>query len=206
MDIRRWIGSSAAVTALLSARSSVYRDESDRETLFLDARVRKELRGADIHQGAHLEAGWQSALGDTNGLDYSIGTLQVGVGFDARIEEHGWAGVVTGVAWQYTHFDAPVEDLENEDDIGPYVAVQGDWSVMPWLEPFVRGDFAVYFPDFDTRIGIEAGLRYHFIEHTAVFAGWRYTHYAIQDLDPFLDFDQLELDASGLAVGLELAF
>lgn len=194
------------VAAMLGACTSADVDESDRDALFLDARFRKELEGEPDHEGNHVESGWRQTSGEKGGVDYRISTLAVGLGADSRIGESCWAGVVGSFAWQQSDVDAPAEDLDREDAYGPNVAVQGGWMATRWLEAFARADFGLYFPDFSTALGFEAGARFHVVEHAALFVGWRYTVYDLQDLDSFTSVDHVELDASGLALGLELAF
>jgi hypothetical protein len=202
----RTLSASLAAVALLPACVAVSRDDTDRDAFFTGARVRKELEGEPDHEGTHVELGWRQVDGNTDGLDYQIGAGEIGFGMDGQVGEEAWVGLVGGLSWLHTMLDAETEDLDGEYSYGPYIAVQGGWMATTWLEAFARGDAAVYFPDFSTALGFEVGARFHVIAHTIVFMGWRYARYDLLDLDSSTSFDKLELDASGLVLGLELAF
>ncbi len=199
-----WVG--LVAVALLPSCGSVNRDEIDRDAFFVDARVRQTIDGEVDHEGTYAELGWNSVHGETNGLDYSIGRASLGFGLDGKLGEKGWIGIVGGFALLIPDFDSTTEAIESENTGGPWIAIQGGWMLTPWLEACARTDLGLYFPDVNTMFGVEAGARFHVADHTAFFVGWRYAAYEINDLDTFLSFDELELDASGLIVGLELSF
>lgn len=192
--------------ALLASCASADVDGDDRDALFLDARVRKVFEGEPDHDGTYVEAGWREASGDTAGVDYRISTVSVAFGTDSPVGTSGWAGFASGLAWQRSDFDSELQDLDRDDAYGPVVIVQGGWLATTWLEPCARADLGLYFPDFSTALGVEVGARFHVVEHAALFAGWRYTYFHLSDFDDFTSVDDAELDASGLALGLELAF
>ncbi len=206
MSVPRPLCATVTFAVLGASCATDNRDASDRQAFFVDARVRKDLEGEVDHDGTFLELGWNLAEGDADGVDYSIHTVALGFGLDGRIGEDGWAGVASGIAWQHSDFDAATPVLDGEDGIGPYIAVQGGWVATPWLEAFARGDLALYFPDFSSLFGFEAGARFHVIEHAPIFVGWRYARYYLADLDAFFAVDSIELDTSGLVVGLEYSF
>jgi hypothetical protein len=192
--------------AILAAGCSTKNDEIDRDAFFVDARIRQALDGTPgDHDGTFAEIAWTSVEGDTDGLEYEIGNAALGVGVDGQVGEDVWAGVVGGAAWQMTHYDSN-PDLESEDMIGPWIAFQGGWMATSWLEAYARADFSLYFPEFSTTIGFQAGARFHVIDHAALFAGWRTVRYDINDIDDFVEFDTLELDCSGFVAGIELSF
>lgn len=191
--------------SFVASCGSVQREGDDRTAFSADVRVRKELKGEPDHQGPHLEAGWSLADGDADGIDFAIHDATVGFGYDWNIGTEGWAGFVGGLAWQHLDLDVEGTDFDGEDSFGPYVALQGGWRVTTWLEPFARADAGFYLPDIGSTIGIELGARIHVVEPAAMFVGWRYAHYEINDFDS-LDVDEVDLDVSGLIVGLEFAF
>jgi hypothetical protein len=191
---------------LLPSCGSINRDEVDRDAFFATLRVRQALDGTAEHEGTYVEAGWDSVNGDTNGLDYSVGTASLGFGIDGPIDTEGWAGIVGGVGWQMTDFESVSEEFDPDDAIGPWIAIQGGWMATSWLEAYARTDLGLYFKDMNTMFGIQIGARFHFVEPAAFFVGWRYTAYQFNDLGDLSGVDEIELDASGLAVGLELSF
>lgn len=203
----RWLSRGCSICApLLSACVTADLDETDHSARFYDVRVRKELSGEADHTGAHLELGGSTSEGTTNDLDYSIQSAQLGIGLDGVIAERGWAGVAIGVQWQRTGFALPAQDLGEQTNVGPYLAVQGGWRVTPWLEPYARAEAAFLFRDFISQAGIEAGLRFHLIDHAALYLAWRRVHYNVNDFDRLLSIEQIELDLSGWVFGIELAF
>ncbi|MBL8857269.1 MAG: hypothetical protein JNL28_02020 [Planctomycetes bacterium] len=193
-------------TLLLAACVSVDLDESDRDAHFYELRVRKQLGGGAVHEGAHLELGARSVAGSTDVLDYSLQTAAFGIGVDGALGERGWAGVTGGLLWQRSSFELPTEDLGSQHAAGPYLALQGGWMATPWLEPFARAEAAFLFREFISVYSLELGLRLHLIDHAALFCGWRRAHYLINDFDEPLGIEQVELDLRGLVFGLELAF
>jgi len=206
MNPPRWVRAGLLSLALLPSCGSVNRDENDHDAFFVDARVRRALDGKADHEGTHVELGWNSAHGDTNGLDYTIGVVTVGFGVDGAAGKDGWVGIVGGLGWQMTDFETTTDDLNADDAIGPWVAFQGGWMIAPWVELFARTDLGMYFEDLNTTFGFETGARFHVADYTAFFVGWRYAAYEFNDFDGFPAFDELELDASGLVVGIDLSF
>jgi hypothetical protein len=206
MSLTRRVQVALLPIALLPSCGSINRDEVDRDAFFVDARVRQSLDGTADHEGTFVELAYSSVGGDTNGVDYDIGTTSLGFGVDGPLGTEGWAGVVGGVGWQMTEFDSEVDDLDAEDAIGPWIAIQGGWMLNSWLEAYARTDLGLYFKDMNTMYGIEVGARFHVLDYAAFFAGWKYSAYQFNDLDDLSAVDEIELDASGLAVGVELSF
>lgn len=196
-----------AATLLLGACETVSLDESDHDALFVGARVEKRLTGTSAHDGTHLEVEWRSVDDETDALDYSLETLALGFGVDRAVGERGWIGAVGGLAWRGATLDTTPDELEDLDGVGPYFALQGGWFATPWFEPCVRAGGAMYFPDLDDELSIEAGARLHAHEHASLFVGWRYARYEFSDFDAnALGIDTVELDTSGLVVMLQLGF
>lgn len=196
----------ALVTVVsLASCASTHRDGTDREAFFADVRVRKEFEGEPDHEDAHFEAGWSLTDGDDDDLDFAIHDMTVGIGSDRRIGEDGWAGFVGGLAWQHLELDVEGTDFDGADSVGPYLALQGGWRVMTWLEPFARADVDLYLPDFGSTLGFEVGARIH-VDPAALFLGWRYAHYELNDVNEYAGVDEVELDVSGFVAGLEFAF
>lgn len=67
-----WAG--LACIALLSSCGFADRDDTGRDAFIVDARLREALDDEADHEGTYVEPGRSSVHGDTNGLDYSIGT------------------------------------------------------------------------------------------------------------------------------------
>lgn len=195
-----------AGACLLSACASVDIDESDHSAFFVDARVRKELGASGDKPGPHLELGWTSTSGETGPLEYSISTANLGGGMDFLVGGKGWIGFGGGVAWQLNDLTTSPEDIEDHNSIGPYVAFEGGWHATPWLEPYVRLDGMLFFDQWAQTTMYEGGLRFHPVEHAAIFVGWRHADYDFDDIDGNLNISSVELDASGLVVGLALSF
>jgi len=206
MSLFRRVQVGLLLIVLLPSCGSINRDEVDRDAFFAGARVRQSMDGTADHDGTFVEAAWDSVNGDTNGLDYSVGQASFGFGIDGPIDTEGWAGVVTGVGWQMPDFESVSEDFDPDDAIGPWVAIQGGWMATSWLEAYARTDVGLYFKDMNTMFSIQIGARFHFVEPAAFFVGWRYAAYQFNDLEDLLSVDEIELDASGLALGLELSF
>jgi hypothetical protein len=206
MRIPRRVPVALLLVALVAACGSVNRDEVDRDAFFVDARVRQSMDGTADHEGTFVELGYNSVDGDTQGLDYAVGTTSFGFGVDGPIDTQGWGGVVGGVGWQTTDFESDTEVLDAEDAIGPWIAIQGGWMATPWLEAYARTEVGLYFKDMNTMFGVQVGARFHVVDNAAFFAGWRYAAYQFNDLDDLSSVDEIELDASGLAVGVELSF
>jgi hypothetical protein len=185
---------------------SVEIDETDRDAIFLEGRVRKTLDGTDDPSGPQVELGWNSVQGETEALDYSIRIATLGAGTGILVGEQGWFGLAAGIAWQMNDLDPSAVELEADDDLGPYFALEGGWRATSWLEPCARADATVYLNEYASTTGFEAGVRLHVIEHTALFLGWRWAQYKIDDVDSLLGISEFELDASGLIVGLDVHF
>jgi len=202
----RPFGVALAGACLLSGCVNIDIDETDHSALFLDARVRKGLDGSEDHSGPHVELGWTSAQGETDALEYSIGAAFLGMGLEAPLGDQGWVGPVAGIRWQVNDLDPALVELDADDGVGPYIALEGGWHATSWLEPYARAEVALYLNEYSSTGGFEAGARLHFIEHTALFAGWRFAQYNIDDVDSAVGISKVELDASGLVLGLDLSF
>lgn len=206
MNCSRSLGAASACACLLSSCISVDVDEVDRGAFFYGARVRHEFDGVADHDGGLAELGWSSVESDEDELETSIGTATLGAGIDSRFNETSWGGLAGGVAWQRGHFEATPDDVDGDDDFGPYVAIQGGWNATEWLEVYARTEAALFLEETSSMFSFEAGPRLHLVDHVALFVGWRYTRYDLRDLDGATSIETVELDASGLVLGLELAF
>jgi len=208
MHRRRCVRSHAALTGvcLLSGCVAIDIDETDHNALFVEARVRKQLDGSEEHSGPHVELGWTSVQGETDALEYSIGAASLGAGLEMPVGEQGWVGSAAGIRWQVNDLDPSTVELEADDGVGPYIAFQGGWRATSWLEPYARAEAALYFNEYASTAGCEAGAHVYVIESTALFVGWRFAQYNIDDVDSDLGISKVELDASGLVVGLAFSF
>jgi hypothetical protein len=181
-------------------------DTTDRQAFFFEARARKNLEGPDTLGHTHLEGAWTRATGSTSQLDYTIHTVNVGFGVEGTLGNEGWSGVAAGASLQRTEFESNSVSIEGDTSIGPYVALEGGWHATPIVEPLARMELAFYLPDFSSILGIEIGARFHVVEHGALFAGWKYTRYNFRDLTSVTSIEEIDLDASGLVLGLSLDF
>lgn len=206
MSSSRSLAVALACVVLLPACITSDADEVDRSANFYGARVRKELDSDVPHRGKFVELSWTALESDEAELDTSLHTVTLGLGVDGALGERGFGGAAAGLAWQASDFDSPTDDLDTEDDYGPYVAIHGGWSANEWLELFARADVALFLDEFSTMFSFEAGPRLHFLDHTALFLGWRYARHDVRDLDGALSLESIEIDASGLVLGLELSF
>jgi hypothetical protein len=179
-------------------------DGTDHHAGFYEVNVRKELGDPDAVGHLHLEGVWTRADGDTSDFDYTIDTVNVGVGLEGALGTEGWGGCVVGGSLQHADFDANASSVD-EEGIGPYSVIEGGWHATTILEPYGRMFGAVYFPDVSTMFSTEAGVRFHIIEHCALFAAWRYAHYGVEGLDGSDTVDSARLDATGIVIGLSLA-
>jgi hypothetical protein len=191
-----------AALALGAACQGVDLQESDEDALFLDARVRKDF-GDETRLRPHAELDWSSVRGDSGTLDYAIDAAMLGAGVDFALGGQAWLGVAAGLEWQLLDFETSAGELHDDDDQGLYAALEGRWLPTAWLEPYALLDSA-FFSD-ATRSRIEAGMRLHVIEHAALFAGWRSVEYDIDEVTSGLVFNSIELELSGLVVGLQLS-
>ena len=203
-SVRSWIALTAV--CLGTGCKSVDIEESDRDAFFVEGRVRKTLDGSDDHSGPHVELGWSSVHGETDELDYSIGIATLGVGMGMPVGEKTWFGGAAGIAWQTSDLEPAGVELDADDMVGPYFALEGGWQATSWLEPYARADGTVYFDEYAATVGFEAGARLHVIRHAALFLGWRWAEYRIDDVDDIIGISEFELDASGVIVGLDVHF
>ncbi|MDZ4775063.1 MAG: hypothetical protein SGI72_18240 [Planctomycetota bacterium] len=177
-------------------------DAHDRQPFFFDARVRKNFEPSEGDKQLHIEGAWTRAAGSTNELDYSIHTVNVGAGVDAELGEHGWSAVAAGISFQRAELDTDAVDANQNTGVGLYAAVEGGWHATSIVEPYARLEGALYLVEFSTMLSLEAGARFHVVEHAALFAGWRYARFNIRDVDGAFTVDEIDLDTSGIVVGL----
>lgn len=203
------LGASVALAGLLLAGAcqSIDVDENDRDALFVEGRVRKELKRDEDGTATFVEAGWTSLRGETSQLDYAIDTLTLGGGLDFPAGEQGHVEVGGGLAWQLNDLEIAPADNDDHNGFGPFLTGEAGWRLAPWLEPYARVIGAFYVDEADTMTSFEAGLRLHASENAALCVGWRYATYEMDDFDGgALTIDEIELDASGVVVGLLLSF
>lgn len=181
-------------------------DVDDRQALFVDARVRKTIRPEAGDHPLHIEGAWIRASGSDRDLDYSIHTLNAGAGVEGELGQQGWSAVAGGLSLQDVDLDSSAIGVNHNAGLGLYAALEGGWHATTVVEPYARIEAALYFVDFGTTLSIEAGARLHVVDHAALFVGWRYTRFNIRDVDHTLSVDEVDLDASGLALGLSFTF
>lgn len=193
-------------SSFLGACASTDLDVRDEGAFYATARVRKELDDLGPHEGRHVEAAWTTAHSDSRELDATIGAAFAGIGTETHVRERLWAGAVGGLTWQHAELDAAAGDVDARDGLGPYAALQAGWAVTGALELRARVQLAMYLRDFDVTSSAELGPRFTFTEHASLFAGWRYATYELRDLGDLLSIEEVELDASGVALELQFAF
>ena len=195
-----------AAAASFSACSTADIDETDHGAFFVDARVRKAMGGEANHEGPFVvEAGWSMLDGSTGPLDYRIQTVSFGGGVELPAAEDLWIGLGAGLMGRFNDFDTTTGTLDEEDGYGVYLMVEGGWHATTWLEPYARLYTDGTLNELSTLQQFEAGARFHFIDHAALFVGWRYAAYVIDDIDSAFNVSSVELDASGVIVGLHVA-
>lgn len=204
MELARSLFVGVALAASLSSCVSDAIRQSDRETLFGSVRLRKSLSGDSEHDGTHAAVGWTIAHGETNEIDFTIQSVNLGLGVDGEFER-GWLGAEAGLAWHRTHFDTTPE-LSSETMAGPYGAVQGGWLLSRGVEIGGRVEWSFTIPEASGVFLLEGGPRLRPSDWASVFVGWRYTGYDIRDLDTLTAIDEVELDTSGPIAVIELSF
>lgn len=195
-----------ACALLSSACVSDQLDATDRQAFYFEARARKQLMEADRKPHTYLEGAWTKARGNTTELDYSIDTVNVGYGVGTALGVQGWSGAAAGVSLQRARFDSDLIDTDGDTGIGTYGAIEGGFHASAVIEPLARIEAALYLRELSSMFGIEAGVRFHVVEHGALFAGWRYTRYNFREVRGGASVDEIDLDSSGLALGLSLSF
>lgn len=206
MRSSRLLAACIAAGFLSAACASTDIDETDHGSFAGALRVRKEIGNPDAVGHMHLEGEWIRADGDTDDFDYTIDTLNFGVGLEGLIGSEGWGGSVVGLSLQRPEFEAGSSELDQDLSAGPYGVVEGGWHASKVVEPYGRMTGAVYFPDVSTLFSTEIGVRFHIVDHCALFGGWRYAHYVVEGLDGPSSDDSIGLDTSGPILGLSLAF
>lgn len=196
----------AVAAASLAACTTADIDESDHRAFFADVRVRKTLDGTDDHSGPFAEAGWTSASGSAGEIDYRIETWNLGAGMEWPATEQLRVVVGGGLGWQVNGFDDASGVVHVGNGLGPYVTLEAGWLATPWLEPYVRAGGMLALNQLSYTEQLELGARLHLVQPAVFFIGWRATSYDLDDIDDLLTIDSVELDASGLVVGLEFWF
>lgn len=191
-----------AFALLTTACSSVDLDVSDHDATFLSARARKELSHDEAGHRTFAELGFDSVEGTASTLDYRILAMELGLGIEADFGESCWAGISGGIALHDVELDTTPADFDDDSDLGGYVALEGGYRLTSWAELYARADSTLYFGNLTTRDRIELGARFPLGERATVFAGWREARYAFDDVEPGLVFDSIDLELSGLVVGL----
>jgi hypothetical protein len=199
------IGVALASACVVSACTTADIDETDHGSFFVDARVRKALDGTPGHEGPFAEAAWTMLDGSTGPLEYTISTVNLGAGVELPAAENVWIGFGGGFVGRFNDLDTTTGTLDEENGYGVFVAVEAGWHATPWLEPYARLYTDGTLDEFSTLEQFEAGARFHFVEHAALFVGWRYAAYVIDDIDSALNISEVELDASGVVVGLSVS-
>jgi hypothetical protein len=194
-----------ASACAFSACTTADIDETDHGSFFVDARVRKDLDGTLDHAGPFAEAGWTLLDGSTGPLEYTIQTVNLGAGVEFLAAEQLWVGFGGGFMGRFNELDTTAGTLDEENGYGVFIALEAGWHATPWLEPYARLYTDGALNEFSTLEQFEAGARFHFIEHTALFVGWRYAAYTYDDIDSALNISEVELDASGVVVGLSVS-
>ncbi len=192
--------------ALLAACTTADIDESDHRGFFADVRVRKTLDGTDDRSGPFAEAGWTSAQGSAGQLDYRVDTWNLGAGVELSANEQLRFAIGGGLAWQVNDFDTTTGPVHVGNGLGPYVSLEASWLPAPWLEPYARAGGMLALNQLSYTEQFEVGARLHLLEPCVFFVGWRAASYDLEDIDDLLTLDSVELDASGLVVGLEFWF
>ncbi len=191
---------------LLGACQSIDLDVSDHDATFFSARVRKALSTAADGPRAFVELAGDSVEGTASTLDYRIRAIELGGGVEAEFGERFWGALSGGIAFHDADLDTTPVDFDDESSLGVYAALEGGFRVTSWLDLYARADSTLYFSRLTTRDRIELGARVPFAEHARLFAGWREAQYAFDDADSGLVFDSIDLEASGLVIGLLLEF
>ncbi|MBK7876082.1 MAG: hypothetical protein IPJ77_10060 [Planctomycetes bacterium] len=195
-----------ASTLLLAACQSVDLDVSDHGTTFFSARARKELgTGVDAPR-TFVELSADSVEGTASVLDYRIRAIELGGGIETDFGERFWGGLSGGLAFHHAELDTTPSDFDDETGFGGYAAVEGGFRAASWLLLYARADSTLYFGRLTTRDRIEVGARIPLAGPAALYAGWRQAQYAFDDSDSGLVFDSIDLEASGLVLGLLLDF
>jgi hypothetical protein len=153
-----------------------------------------------------VEGEWVHAQGDADDFDYSIDTLNAGVGLQGPLGKQGFASSSVGLSLQLPEFETDSDDLDGDLGVGPYGAVEGGWRATEVVEPYARMLGAIYFPDASTYFSAELGVRFHVIECCALFGAWRYAHYSVDGLDGAAGDDSVGLDVTGPVLGLSFSF
>lgn len=195
-----------AVLVVSSACTSTSLDGTDRRAFFFEARGRKEIEGPIEGKQTFVEGAWTRATGDAGDFEYSINTLNGGMAFESELANEGRVAVAVGLSVLTTEFETAASRLDDDFSLGPYVAVEGGWRASPTIEPFARIEAAGYLLELSSIFAVEIGARVHVIDNAALFAGWRYTRYNTRDLDSLLAVDRVDLDASGIVLGLSVSF
>ncbi|MFN0242245.1 MAG: hypothetical protein ACKVWV_05075 [Planctomycetota bacterium] len=202
-----WRGCAAlTVLLLVCACSSLDVDESDAGELFVEGRIRKELNRAENGTSTHLELAWISVQGEEGPLEYAIDTLTFGAHVDLPFGTQGRFGIGGGLAWQANDIDIAPIDVEDENGLGPYIDVDCGWLPVHWLEPYARANVAALLNEVSTLAAFELGARVHAVEHATFYAAWRHAWYEMDDVDSDVGVSTIELDVSGLVVGVLLSF
>ena len=196
-----------ALALALAACTSVDVGGSDREAFFAAARVTKELDDdGDARAGPRVELSWRRADGETDELDDSIDVATLGARAAVPVGDRAGPASAPGSPGRRTTSTPETIDLDSDDGVGPYLAVEGGRRATDRLEPYARVEGELYLNEYATTLALEGGVRLHAIEHAAPFVGWRYARYNVDDVDAEIGISDVELDTIGLIVGLVLNF
>lgn len=196
----------ALALSALAASCNTVLDGTDREAFSLAARVRKRIEGPMPEKETFVEGAWIHTKGDTREFDFDFDTVNAGLAFEDAVGDRGRVAVGAGLSVLANRIDSDLGTFDDDFSVGPYLSIEGGWRATDVVEPYGRADVALYLLEFSTALTIELGVRFHLADHVALFGGWRYGHYDLQDIDGVTSVDRVDLDASGVLVGLSLEF